>query len=87
MPDIVTRVPPGVGYRHVGSHLFFDSEGRLFQGPDEIEVHDARFRARTDYFGLTLLLPGRVKIRDLADHAIVNYVESLRRAIEASRQR
>jgi hypothetical protein len=71
--DVVTRLPPAV-YEPAGTLRYIDSHGRL-NGEEEDEA--ARLRARTAHFQKTLGQWDKVWIRDLVDHAPVNYVKAL----------
>ncbi len=84
--DIVTSVPPPLlRYRHAGTQRFFTHLGHLHNDPDTCLVARAR-RAGTFAYQKTfpLVHRGMVKLRRLADHAIVNYTESILRAMEAT---
>jgi hypothetical protein len=73
--DLVTRVPPEIlGYRHLGKPTYI-AENRqvIFDPGDEFISHD-RLRASEAYLLHHTLEFGTVAVRELADHAPMNYV-------------
>jgi triacylglycerol lipase len=77
--DVVTQVPPPLlGYRHRGSLRFFDEKGALHAEPAEEVVTAARRRGGIEYQRTSPTLhAGQVKVRELADHTILNYTAGL----------
>ena len=71
--DAVAHLPLAL-YRPVGTLRYIDSFGRL---ADAEEDEAARARARSAHFQKTLGQWDKVWIRDLVDHAPVNYVKAL----------
>lgn len=76
--DIVTRIPPeSLLYEHVGTPLYIDCGGNLIESPSaEVIVRD-RVNAEADYLRQYAWKTGNVAVRDLADHAPINYVWAL----------
>lgn len=70
--DVVARIPPG--YLPVGTLRYIDTNGRL-AGREEDE--GARMRARAAHFKSVVGQWDKVWVRDLVDHAPVNYVKAL----------
>ena len=71
--DAVALLPPAV-YQPAGRLRYIDSDGRL---RDAEEDEAARAKARSAHFRKTLGQWDKVWIRDLVDHAPVNYVKAL----------
>ena len=71
--DAVTQLPPAI-YQPVGTLRYINSYGRL---RDREEDEGARLKARTAHFEKTFGQWDKVWIRDLVDHAPVNYVKAL----------
>jgi triacylglycerol lipase len=80
--DIVTTVPPPLGYHHAGELHYITHDGSIVVNPDDITV--ALDRLKRDSAGNFLRELNRVFTdapEQLADHAPVNYVAHLERAI------
>ena len=78
--DFVTRVPPELlGYAHVGPALYLDRFGALREpAPPDSDVARDRWSARAAYaLHHAWKLWKNVLVRDLADHAPVNYVSAV----------
>ena len=76
--DIVTRVPPGfMGFRHCGVLHYIDVNGDIHRSPDKHTISSDRARARRDYWRHHALGRGNVWLRDLADHAPINYLSAI----------
>jgi len=76
--DVVTRVPPeGLWYRHAREARYIDRTGTLRRDatPEDCEADQAT--ARGDYALESAWVFGNVLLRDLADHAPINYVRAL----------
>lgn len=71
--DAVAHLPPAA-YQPVGKLRYIDSNGRL---RDDAEDEAARAAARNAHFRKTLGQWDKVWVRDLVDHAPVNYVTAL----------
>ena len=71
--DLVARVPPReLGYEHVEPSWFITSKGEAIPNPGAPRIDAERHIARGDYFAKYFGL-GNAPVRDLADHAPVNY--------------
>jgi hypothetical protein len=76
--DVVTRVPPEMfGYQHVGMVQYIDRVGHRTTNPTQQDLHADRVQAREDYFLHYAWKIGTVAVRDLADHAPINYVSGI----------
>ena len=72
--DLVTDLPPSLQtYTHVAPASYITRDGELVERPDAARVDEDRMRARTAYFGEHAGRAGTVLLRDLADHAPINY--------------
>ncbi len=76
--DVVTSLPPeSAGFRHVGLPRYLDRNGSdLGNAPSEVIAAD-REHARLDYLIKFAWRIGDVGLRDLADHAPINYVSAV----------
>jgi triacylglycerol lipase len=76
--DVVTSLPPhSAGFRHVGRPRYLDRNGTdLGDAPPEVIAAD-REHARLDYLVKFSWRIGDVGLRDLADHAPINYVSAI----------
>lgn len=75
--DIVCRVPPETPwYTHVAPSAYIDRDGVLGAASPEAAAAD-RAAARVDYLEKFAWRTGTVLVRDLADHAPINYVRAL----------
>lgn len=73
--DVVTELPPEVGgYVHACAATYLTRDGVLIGTPDSDFVRDDRLVARADYLRDYAWRTGDVMLRDLADHAPINYV-------------
>lgn len=78
--DIVTRVPPDGAvppYRHAGTFMYIDGTGTVSVNPPEDKVEEDRRRASLAYVMQLGVLRGKVALRELADHAPINYVRAV----------
>lgn len=76
--DIVCNVPPpGLGYADAGTMRYIDRNGMIRAGVSAGEIAADRARARNEYLVKHALRPGNVLLRELADHAPINYVRAL----------
>jgi hypothetical protein len=78
--DVVARVPPTfAGYEHTGTLRYIDRMGTIASPPteDDPAVEADRRIASREYVERLGLLKGTVAVRELADHAPVNYVSAL----------
>jgi hypothetical protein len=75
--DLVTRVPPeGLGYAHTGTLRYIDRHGRVSTSPSEAMIAADRRDAFLDYLPTSLRI-GHVALRELADHAPINYLSGV----------
>jgi hypothetical protein len=75
--DLVTRVPPELlGYAHVGSPYYIDRSGAVTFNPGDASRVADQLGAREEYLVQYAWKDGSVPIRDLADHAPINYVSA-----------
>jgi hypothetical protein len=76
--DIVTQLPPAIlGYAHLGNADYIDRNRKMNQNPSDDFVEADRLRAREDYLLKYAWKSGNVSVRDLADHAPVNYATAI----------
>jgi hypothetical protein len=85
--DIVTQVPPlSFGYMHVGQMEFITSHGRVMRNPESWHVARRQLVGQIEYVAkLPWLRRGMVKLRSVADHAIVNYIAGIVSELQHSR--
>lgn len=75
--DVVTSVPPsGPWYRHVEPMRYIDRHGVLRPDITPTEIETDRSAARAEYLKRGTWVSGNVLLRDLADHAPINYVRA-----------
>lgn len=74
--DLATRVPPEAqfGYTHAGRLAYIDRAGRWLDAPDASAIDADRIAATGRYLVRYAFLRGTVSVRELADHAPINYV-------------
>ena len=76
--DIVTRRPPGfAGFRHAGVLHYIDRHGKIHVAPSNPSIARDRSAARRWYWGAHSFGRGNVLLRDLADHAPINYLSAI----------
>ena len=77
-------MPPGVlGYRHVGPTSFLTAHGKLLENPGRWTVWRHKVIARLSYAAhFPWFRRGVVVARSFTDHAILNYIEGIRRALK-----
>jgi hypothetical protein len=76
--DVVCRVPPeAFKYQHAGPACYLDRRGARHLGPSHAEVERDQRRARRAYLWRWSWRPGTMWIRDLADHAPINYFRAV----------
>src|SRR5258708_18691562 len=76
--DIVTQLPPPfLGYAHLGDPIYIGPNRKGIDNPSADFVSADRLRARADYLLHYAWKSGNVGVRDLADHAPINYVTSI----------
>jgi hypothetical protein len=75
--DAVTQVPPETPwYVHVGPDSYIDRTGICVSDPDPADVFKDRSLARAAYLVDEAWKVGAVLVRDLADHAPINYARA-----------
>jgi len=76
--DAVTDVPPPLGgYKHVHARTYITRDGEVIDDPPQSLVDADRQRARMDYITQYAWKTGSVLVRDLADHAPINYARAV----------
>jgi hypothetical protein len=76
--DLVTQLPPALlGYAHLGDPHYIDRNRSVLENPSDEFVSADRLRARADYLLQYAWKAGHVGVRDLADHAPINYVTAI----------
>lgn len=76
--DAVTELPPAdLGYAHLGDMLYIDRHRKVVNAPSEDTVSKDRLIARVEYLVKYAWKAGNVGVRDLADHAPINYVTAI----------
>jgi hypothetical protein len=76
--DIVTELPPPTPwYQHAGGSRYIDRAGKPRPGLASGEIDADRFHGRIEYLERYAWRVGSVPVRDLADHAPINYVRAL----------
>lgn len=76
--DAVTELPPAeLGYAHLGDMLYIDRHRKVSNAPSEDVISKDRLIARAEYFVKYAWRLGDVGVRDLADHAPINYVTAI----------
>jgi len=71
--DLVTRVPPLPSYVHAGLPYYIDSGRRITYQPADDFVANDQAAARKTYLEQYAWRRGTVGVRDMADHAPINY--------------
>ncbi len=76
--DIVCQMPPEIlGYRHVGTVQYIDRDGVRKTNPTAEEIREDQLQGREQYVLKYAWKIGNVAVRELADHAPVNYVSGV----------
>ena len=74
--DIVTRVPPPGAYTHLPTCTYITRTAQQVSDPDPPTVEEDHLKARVEYLRDYAWRRGAVLVRDLADHAPINYVRA-----------
>jgi hypothetical protein len=84
--DIVTRIPPeALGYQHVGKPYYIARDRSVTFDPGEAVIAQDRFQAFLEYpIKYHAWRGDNVGVRELADHAPVNYVSAVMAATSPS---
>ena len=81
--DLVSRMlPEGLGYVHVGNPYYIDVDRQVIFNPARDFIETDQFRARESYVANYAWRTGNVAIRDLADHAPVNYLSAITASLQ-----
>jgi hypothetical protein len=76
--DLVTRVPPEfLGYTHLEALRYIDRNGSVLSAPADAVIEGDRREASLAYLFKYAFRPGTVPVRELADHAPINYVSAV----------
>lgn len=76
--DLVTKVPLAIAYRHLDEERYIDRSGHvLASAPGEWARFEDQAAADAEYLRRCAGRPGNVPLRDLADHAPINYVSAI----------
>lgn len=75
--DIVTQLPPAFSlYAHAGPTTYISCDGRVMHNPDVGFIESDRAQGRARYVIDHAWKRGAVLLRDLADHAPINYARA-----------
>ncbi|MEO8524547.1 MAG: lipase family protein [Caldimonas sp.] len=75
--DAITDLPPALGhYVHAGPATYINRLGEVLAGPADEFVAADRTKARSEYVARYAWRIGSVLVRDLADHAPINYARA-----------
>lgn len=75
--DLVTRLPPtALGYAHAAPLTYIASDGRTRLNPDRAFIDEDREQGRRRHLAQFAWRVGTVAVRDLSDHAPVNYARA-----------
>lgn len=76
--DLVTKVPLAISYCHLAGEEYIERGGNVLAAPLEgLAREDDQLSADAEYLVRCAWRPGAVPIRDLADHAPINYVSAI----------
>ena len=75
--DIVCRVPPGLGFEHVGTLRYIDRSGSIQDDASRASIWRDGLAARALYALEHAWRTGNVLVRSLNDHAPLNYVYAM----------
>jgi hypothetical protein len=75
--DAVTELPPEVpAYTHIRPPTYITKDGVKVENPDAAFIAEDKVRGRAEYFAKHAWKIGAVLLRDLADHAPINYARA-----------
>lgn len=75
--DLVTHLPPETPwYTHVGPMSYIDRDGLRVEVATTMGMRKDQWRARSSYLVDQAWRKGSVEVRDLADHAPINYIRA-----------
>jgi len=76
--DVVTELPPPLGgYTHVAPCSYITRDGTILLNPAQPVIDADRQAARVEYLGKYAWRTGAVLVRDMADHAPINYARAV----------
>jgi Lipase (class 3) len=76
--DVVTGLPPPVGgYTHLKTCAYVTRDGAILDSPPQAVIDADRHTARLEYLSTYAWKTGALMVRDLADHAPINYARAL----------
>ena len=76
--DVVPELPPAIlGYAHLGNPLYIDRNRKVIPNPGDDAVSTDGLTARAEYLVRHAWKSGNVGVRDLADHASINYITAI----------
>lgn len=76
--DGITKLPPPLGYRHIGAMAYIDHLGRTHRPPpDGKPLRSDRRAGRRIFRRKYAFRPSNVWVRSGADHAPINYISAL----------
>jgi hypothetical protein len=79
--DIVARIPPEsldeIRYAHFGEPFYINRDGKITGTPPDEIVEKDRIVAALEYVAKYAWQSGNVAVRELADHAPINYVTAV----------
>jgi Lipase (class 3) len=76
--DLVARIPPEIEYRHLGEPHYIQRNRQITINPSEKSIVRDHFFAVAEYVVRYAFRKGNERIRELADHAPINYVWPVR---------
>jgi hypothetical protein len=75
--DIVTELPPEMAaYTHIRAPIYIARDGTTSIDPGPSFIENDRLHARAAYLSSHAWRIGTVAVRDLADHAAINYARA-----------
>ncbi|HEX8011036.1 MAG TPA: hypothetical protein VF814_08890 [Casimicrobiaceae bacterium] len=75
--DAVTQLPPEVpAYTHIRPPTYITRSGVTVENADDASIATDQFNGRMEYFVKYAWRIGTVFVRDLADHAPINYARA-----------
>jgi hypothetical protein len=80
--DIVARIPPEsvlgkINYAHYGPPYYIDRNREIVENPADSDMERDRMVASAEYLVESAWRNGNVAVRELADHAPINYVTAV----------
>jgi hypothetical protein len=76
--DLVARVPPAIGYRHLGEPYYIQRNRKVTINPSHRSILWDHMLAAAEYVVRYAFRTGNERVRGLADHAPINYVWPLK---------